>query len=84
MKKIFQLLAVAMLSTALFVSCAKEKPVIGDDEEEVVDGTGEGTEANPFTVAQILSDYSNSNNGKWVTGYIVGGVATTLSGQNGS
>lgn len=87
MKKIFQLLAVVMLGMALLWSCEKDKPNInsGDDGKQTTDqGSGSGSETNPFTVAQILSNYSSSNNGKWVKGYIVGGVANTLSGSNGS
>jgi hypothetical protein len=74
------------------VSGAKIKTVsvtvnIGGDPEPPAPTEGDGSQTSPYTVSQVLAKFAASasqENDAWVNGYIVGGVATTLSGPNGS
>jgi DNA/RNA endonuclease YhcR with UshA esterase domain len=43
---------------------------------------GDGTEGNPFTVTQVLTNFGGT--AKWVKGYIVGGVKETLTDNGNS
>jgi len=56
-----------------------------------VGGDGDGSEANPYSAAQVLQFFEDGEvkRGVWVKGYIVGAVATTISngadyGTNGT
>ncbi|MDR0619075.1 MAG: DUF6359 domain-containing protein [Bacteroidales bacterium] len=72
------------------VSGAKIKTVsvtvnIGGDPEPPDPTDGDGTQTNPYTVAQVIAKFAagaSQENDAWVNGYIVGGVATTLASGN--
>ena len=71
-----------------------DEPTPGPGPDEPVPGDGNGSEANPYTTAQVIALNPTSTTespaggaGVWIKGYIVGsmptgGSSTTLSGTN--
>ena len=77
-----------VLLCLLFACCQKIDPTTAPEEAEVPDeaegavavlGTGEGTKAYPYTVADIRSSSLSSSEAVWVIGYMVGTARTSMS-----